>query len=661
MQFSLDFIKELVDINISPKKLSSLLTMAGMEVERLESKGKDWILEIEVTANRYDWLSIIGIAREISVCLNKKLKLNYPKIKTKPTLKKRKIIIESPQDCLFYIGRLIRGVNITNSPQWLQERVLNCGINSVNNIVDITNYCMLKWGTPLHAFDDDKIEGNVYIRRAKEGEKLITIDGKERELFRDNLVIADDKKVIALAGVMGGKDTEVDENTKNVFLEAAVFSPLTIRRSRQKAGLVTESSYRFERAVFSDYLECASQEANLLIERLADGKLIGYGKAGRKPLTKKKVISLSINDLNSYLGSNIPKDSIKKILSHLDFQVKDRGSNGLQIISPAFRFDIKEKVDIYEEIVRIYGYDKIEPCLPFLPFQLNQDELFEFKRKLRSFLPILGLKEIITYSIVSEKNLKNLGKIESINITNPLREQENTLRPTLLTGMLDTIMYNLNRNQRNLRFFEIANVYIKDRDNFKEIPKLSLGVSGIREEFFFLKGIVEELLNFLNIAQYEFREDSLPNFIQALMVVIEEEPVGFFGKLDEKVRKELDLKENIFYGEFNLELLKSFKKENKYKPFSQYPIVYRDISLGLRKDINFKKIGDTIREVGKEFLYNYRVIDVYRGKDLPQDSNFFTLRIFYQSKERTLTSEEVDTIHQNIRDELSKKEGIIVR
>ncbi|MCM8823852.1 MAG: phenylalanine--tRNA ligase subunit beta [Candidatus Omnitrophica bacterium] len=650
-----------MNINIYPQELSSLLTMAGMEVERLESKGKDWIFEIEVTANRYDWLSIIGIAREISVCLNKKLKLNYPKIKNKPRLKKRKIIIESPQDCLFYIGRLIRGLNITNSPLWLQERVLNCGINSVNNIVDITNYCMLKWGTPLHAFDDDKIEGNVYIRRAKEGEKLITIDGKERELCRDNLVIADDKKVIALAGVMGGKDSEVDENTKNVFLEAAVFSPLTIRRSRQKAGLVTESSYRFERAVFSDYLEYASQEANLLIEELAGGKLIGYGRGGRKPLTKKKVINVSINDLNSYLGANIPKNSIKKILSNLDFQVKEIGSNKLQVVSPAFRFDIKEEVDIYEEVVRIYGYDKIQPHLPFLPFHLNQDELFEFKRKLRSFLSILGMKEIITYSIVSEKDLKNLVKIESINITNPLREQENALRPTLLTGTLDTIMYNLNRNQRNLRFFEIANIYIKDKNNFKEIPTLSLGVSGIREEFFFLKGIVEELLNYLNIIQYEFKEDSLPNFLQALRVVIEKEPVGFLGKLDEKVRKELDLKENIFYGEFNLELLQKLRKENKYKTFSQYPIVYRDISLGLRKDISFKKIGETIREVGKEFLYNYKVIDIYRGKDLSQDSNFFTLRIFYQSKERTLTSEEVDTIHQNIREELSKKEDIIVR
>ena len=295
MRFSLNFIQEFLKVDTSPKELASLLTSAGIEVERLEKGLSDWIFDIEVTTNRYDWLSILGISREIAAITGKKLKVNYPSSLTKLNFTTRDIVIEDKGDCPYYIGRRIEGVKVSVSKPWLQKRILNCGLTLVNDIVDITNYSMLKWGNPLHAFDADKLEGNIYIRRAKKNESLVGIDGKERALGKENLVIADSKKVIALAGIIGAKNTEVTEATRNIFLEAAVFSPLTVRRSRRSAGLDTESSYRFERIVPPHLLEYASYEAAKLIADLSGGKNKGYKAVGKKPQLTKKNITIRDN------------------------------------------------------------------------------------------------------------------------------------------------------------------------------------------------------------------------------------------------------------------------------------------------------------------------------------------------------------------------------
>jgi len=366
MRFSLNFIQEFLKVDISPKELASLLTMAGMEVECLEKEASDWIFDIEVTTNRYDWLSILGIAREIAVVLGKKLKVNYPKPITKPLLTTRNIVIEDRRDCSYYIGRRIEGVKVSGSSPWLRERILNCGLAVVNDIVDITNYSMLKWGNPLHAFDADKLEGDIHIRRARNNETLVGIDGKERILSKENLVIADSKKVIALAGIIGGKNTEVTEMTKNIFLEAAVFSSLTVRRSRRAAGLDTESSYRFERGVPSHLLESASYETAKLIIEVAGGKNKGCKVAGKKPQLSEKSITISIKSLGDYLGLFPSKPKVKKIFENLDFKVKDLAKDKIRVFPPKSRLDVKEEVDLYEEFSRIYGYDKIPSKIPFL-------------------------------------------------------------------------------------------------------------------------------------------------------------------------------------------------------------------------------------------------------------------------------------------------------
>ncbi len=660
MRFSLNFLKEFLKVDIKTDKLVSLLTMAGLEVEHFEAVGSDWVFDVEITSNRYDWLSILGIAREAAASLGKEIEVKYPKVTKTPLLKTRTIKIESLKDCPTYVARVIRGIKVSPSDTTLKERVVNCNINAINNVVDITNYCMLKWGNPLHAFDEDKIEGDIYIRRARQGEKFIGIDEKERELCPENLVIADDKKVIALAGVMGAKNTEVTESTKHILLEAAIFSPIVVRHSRRAAGLDTDSSYRFERQVFAGYLEYASSEAANLILEKCKGAFYGYAFSGKAILIKDKNLTLKLKELNEYLGIEVPKSKVKGILSSLGFKVKESGKGALSISIPAFRLDVNELVDIYEEISRIYGYDKIEPQIPQIARPLAKNEIYDFKNKIRNYLVQLGLKEIITYSMESDEALKALGYDNVIKIVNPLRKQENALRPTLLLGMIEAITYNLNRMRQGMRFFELANVYGRDKDGFCESPALSIGVAEEEGGFFYVKGALLELLKNSNITEFSFEEKSLVSFTNALELFINNKYAGFIGKLDNETADKFNLKKDLFFAQLDVNILQSESKFKVYSPISQYPAIWRDISIALHKNKKFSDVLKVINEK-KEFISDYQIVDTYKGKDLPEDFAAFSLRIFYQSAERTLLSEEVDKIHNDIRKRLEQTEGIKLR
>ncbi|MFA5270755.1 MAG: phenylalanine--tRNA ligase subunit beta [Candidatus Omnitrophota bacterium] len=660
MQFSLNFLKEFLRVDLKADKLASLLTMAGLEVGHFHPEGADWVFEVEITSNRYDWLSILGIAREAAASIGAQIKLEHPKIVKKPLLKTRTIKIESLKDCSAYIARVIGNIEVKPSDATLKERVVNCNINSINNVVDITNYCMLKWGNPLHAFDEDKLEGNIYIRRARNGEKFIGIDEKERELCPENLVIADDKKVIALAGVMGAKNTEVTGKTKNIFLEAAIFSPLVVRHSRRAAGLDTDSSYRFERQVFSGYLEYASSEAAKLIEENCKGTFIGYAFSGKGISAKDKKLSLKISELNEYLGTNIAKNKIKSILTSLGFKIKESGKDVLFVSAPAFRLDINSLVDVYEEVSRIYGYDKIEPQIPTVSRELIKNELYDFKNEVRKYLSTLGLKEIITYSMESEDDLAALGFNEVIKVVNPLRKQENALRPTLLPGMVKTIAYNINRMRQGLRFFELANIYNKGKDGFCEIPALSLAAAEQDGGFFYIKGAIDELLKYLNITAFSFKQKSFPSFTNALELFVNNKSAGFVGKLDKETGNKFNLKKDLYFAQLDVTLLQSERKLKNYSSISPYPVIWRDISIALHKDKQFSDVVAVINE-RKEFISDYSIVDTYKGKDLAEGYSAFSLRIFYQSPEKTLISEEVDAINNEIRKHLEQTEGIKLR
>ncbi|MCF7916892.1 MAG: phenylalanine--tRNA ligase subunit beta, partial [Candidatus Omnitrophica bacterium] len=630
MDFSLNFIKQFVDIKISAKDLAERLTAAGLEIEGLKQISGDWVFSAEVTTNRYDWLSMVGIGQEVAAVLRKKLKLEYPKVKTTLKNKAKKIIISNLEDCPYYLGRAIREVKIGQSPAWLKKLIKNCGIASVNNVVDITNYCMLKWGNPLHAFDLDKIEGDIYIRRAKKGEKFIGIDQKERVLTQENLVIADSQKVIALAGIMGAKNTEVTASTKNIFLEAAKFSPLAVRHSRRIAGLDTESSYRFERRVSELFLDYASQEATDLIEKLGKGEFKGYLKAGKIKKKSAKEITIELAKMKNYLGMDFNFKEIKEVLNWLNFKVKKYSGNKIKVKPALARFDIAREVDVYEEFARIYGYDKIEAKIPFLKTKLKKNLILDEKEKfwnnkneIRNFVALSGFSEIITYSMENKEELSLVAEKGGVDLKNPLRSQENSLRPTLVLGMIKSIKHNLNRGKNNLSFFEIADIYKANKNDIVENTFLSLGISGDKERFFLLKGMVLSIANYLSIEDIELKEKAQNNFSNSLEIIVNQELIGFLGKLDDSLKDKFGLKEDLFIAELNLDLLAKKKKQKVFKPFSRFPVVWRDISLAINKEIKFEDVCKII-EQESDFLSEMKIVDTYQGKDVAEDFFAFT-------------------------------------
>lgn len=661
MKFSLQFIKELFHSAPGPARVAELLTMAGLEVGSIIEQGGDFVLDAEVTPNRYDWLSVFGVAQELACLCDKKLTVRFPSVKKTPGISGLGIHIEDKNDCPVYVARLLRHTAIAPSPAWLKTRIGNCGINIVNNAVDITNYCMLKWGNPLHAFDFDKIEGDIFVRRAHNGERFIGLDNKERILSPDNLVIGDEKKVIALAGVMGAKNTEVGPETKNILLEAAVFSPLTVRRSRRSAGIETDSSYRFERSVSRQLLEYASSDAVRLMEELCYATFAGYRHAGARSVDVHKNITVDLFRLNHYLGEDIGLPQVRRILKNLGFAVSVLRKDVLTVRPPFFRLDIRRDVDVFEEVARIFGYNRIQETLPFLPRRHNRDDIYNFKKSLRDFLLRLGANEVITNSLANGAVLSALGEVDLLKLMNPLRSQEDTLRSTLLPGLLDIVAYNCNQKNTRLRFFEIAHVYRKTKRGFSEKQRLALAVSENGGGFSYLKGVIEALMSFLNISDYVLSENGQKNFLNALEIVYRERCLGFLGKVNAAVQRTWDIKEEVYFSEIDIEALIPLKTDPIYRQFSRYPVISRDLSLQLDANIAFSCVQEIILAEAVGYLTDYYIVDVYKGRSLLNDPCVFTLRIFYGSPEKTLTAQEVDSIHSRLREKISSHPGISLR
>jgi phenylalanyl-tRNA synthetase beta chain len=667
MKFSLKFIKEFVDVRIKPSDLAERLTMAGMEVEAFQQEGDDWVFDIEVTTNRYDWLSMAGIAREVAAIQEAPFSLKDPLELRKKSLSKRKIIIQDHRDCSYYVGQLISAVTVGVAAESLAAKVSLCGIHCVNDVVDIGNYCMLKWGNPLHVFDDDKIEGDIYIRRAKKGESFLGIDEKEYDLSEANLVVADSVKIIALAGVMGAKNTEVGSDTKNVFLEAAIFSPLAVRRSRRLAGVSTESSYRFERMVNPLHLEYAASEAAALIEKKAKGVFQGIVKAGRNSKSHPPGVSINIDHLNQYLGASFPPAAVGKVFKNLGCEVKTASKGNLKVFGPQQRFDLNREVDYYEEFARIYGYDKILPQIPFLGDVIRKNltpkggqNFYHFKKDVRSYLSRLGCNEIVTFSVEGEDELLACGEKDPIILVNPLRKQENAMRTTLLLGMLKSLRHNLNRGQEELRLFEVADIYHKNKKGFIEEPAVAIGFSGSLRDFYELKGVVESFLEFLNIKSISYSETKRNNFSNAIEITAKEVSLGFLGKLDSRAKNYYDMRQDFFYAQLDVSALDKARGKKKYEAFSPYPPVCRDISLRLKRGVTFKTIEKIIRDHGR-FISDIQVVDVYKRASTLEEDSIFTLRLFYQSAVKTLTAAEVDSFHDVIRQALAECQGVALR
>ena len=683
MRVSYNWLRDYVDINISAQKLAQVLTMAGLTVDSIEKKLGDSVLDIEITSNRPDWLSYIGIAREVAAITGKKLKTPSAAgirgegarqgARGKVTVK-----VEDKKLCPRYTARIIRNVKVGASPGWLKKKIEAAGLRPVNNIVDITNFCLFETGEPMHAFDLDNLSGGaVIIRKAAKGEKIIAIDGAERLLDESMLVIADSALPAAIAGVMGGLKTEVGNQTKDILLEAAYFDPISIRRTSRLLALSTESSYRFERKVDIDNIQYASDRAARLILEIAGGEIGEFIDTGRIK-HDKRVISLRYERLDKITGVHIPPSKTRSILTSLGARVKSLSRSALKLEAPFFRHDLQSEIDLIEEVARVYGYGNIPETIPQivekgarLPFDMAVDN------KIREILTSLGLSEIITYSLLSKPLLlkAKISDADVIEIKNPLSAEQEVMRPSSIAGMLNSIRHNINRKTKSLRLFELGNVYFKEgADVFKEKRNLSMGVTGLEftgwtdksrgVTLFDLKGVVETLFLSLGVVEFSTREVKDDTFSPAACSSIEVkgEPLGIIGEIDPEVLDNFDIKDRVYLAEIDCEKLLGFVSlEKQFKEPPKYPSVVRDISIVVDKNISNGQVISSIKETAGRILKDAQLIDRYRGVQIPDGKTGLTYRLEYQDLKRTLLDLDVQEVHFRVVRALENNLGACLR
>jgi len=677
MKIPFNWLKDYVDIgSMSPEDVAQRLTIVGLEVVLIEEIAGDTVFDIEVTPNRPDCLSVLGIAREVSAALNKRLKPPKPKSIKTGNAERPSIVIKDNKLCPRYTARIIRGVKVAPSEKWLADRIKAMGLRPVNNIVDITNYCLFELGQPTHAFDYDKLKGGITVRRAHNKEEMTTIDDKKRTLDPDMLVIADEEKPIALGGVMGSKDTEVTEETTNILFESAYFDPVSIRRTSRRLGLISESSYRFERSVDMGAVTDASDRAAGLIMELCGGKAGALKNVGEKD-PKQTKIYLRPERLKALLGLDISDSAVKKIVKSLGLKIETSGKKAIAVSVPSFRQDLKAEVDLIEEVVRIYGYDKLPSTMPKL---VGHPRRIEPARRLRNIaretLVSLGADEVITYSLISKDDLKSAefsvgGDV--IVLKNPLSIEQEIMRTTLVPGVLHVVSWNLNRGVKDVRIFELGKVYSAKAGGYREQDSLSVVFAGERpysrrpkEEplLFGIKGMLEALFEKLCVTGVLFKPGPLPPLFTAAGGVIEVsgKEIGFLGKVKKGILNKFDIKTDVVLCELSLEKLFSHVKfEKRFHEMPKFPSAKRDISIIVQKNVPYQRIVSVISETGGELVSNVELFDQYFGMQIPKGSRGLSYSIEYRAGDRTLTDEEVNGLHAKICDALVKELDAKVR
>ncbi|MDD5080044.1 MAG: phenylalanine--tRNA ligase subunit beta [Candidatus Omnitrophica bacterium] len=677
MKVTYNWLKEFVDIKMPAQELADRLTMSGLEVKSVEEKAGDFVFEIEITSNRPDWLSVIGVAREVAALTGKKTKtgqMKSVKIET-GCADKFGIEIEDRNDCPFYTARVIRNVKAGPSPEWLRARLESLGVRSVNNVVDITNYVLFETGEPLHAFDLDKLSGReIVVRRASKGEKLVTIDGQERELSPDILVIADKKKTVAIAGVMGGKDTEVTENTRNVLLEAAIFEPVLIRRGRQKLGMTSDAAYRFERGIDPAGPAAASLRAAKLIGELCAGDLSCAASSGVSRMNVAKVC-LTAAGIKRSLGVEIPQARVNNILAGLGFEIKGKKKGCLQVKVPSWRLDVKEEVDLIEEISRIYGFENIPSTLAKVGLKNQETAAQDHISQSKDILFGLGLNEVVTYSLIDRKSLDGFweGDDSLIAVCNPLSIEQEVMRPVLMPSLVRCVSHNLKQKQEYVNIFEIARVYRLDGKRIQEEYRLGICLCGsklvwfdkgrVQDEagFLHLKGAVETLLKRLNVLGQDLR--FIAQGAYAFRVFAGDVDIGSLCRLDRKRLDRMEIKNKEVFGA-EIDLPKVFSLISPAKKFSalpKFPFAVRDISMILAEALPAEKIIKAILAQGRDLIKEAEVVDRYKGKPIDPGYKGLTISCRYASDDRTLTEAEIAPVHEAVISRLKEEFGARLR
>ena len=627
---------------------------------------EDYILNIDLTPNRPDCLSMIGVAREVSALFGGKIA--KPQIKVnqvkEEAFKKVKIEIADPDACPRYAARVIRKVKVDKSPFWLRRRLHSVGLRAINNVVDISNLVMMEQGHPLHAFDYDLFtRPEVLIRRAKPGEKFTTLDQVERKLNKDVLLITDGKKPVAIAGIMGGLESEVTEKTENVLLESAYFNPRVIRRGRMFLGINSDASYRFERGADPENVINSANRAAQLMGELAQGEILKGVVDSYPKRIRKSRIKLRKNRVNQILGTQLKKSQIKKILKSLDMKIEE--NKDLKVEVPTFRPDITREIDLIEEIARIYGYDRIDTSLEaggsLITNLAPEDEVMN---RIKDILVGNGFLEVVTNNLVDPKKMEKLNSQSGfLRLRNPLSEEISVLRTSLIYNIIRVIEWNKKRKESQIRIFELGQVYKpKGKDLPTEKHKLCLALSGVREplrwdeekkdvDFFDLKGAVESLLERLSLGRLKLIPYKNSIFIDSssFKISIRDLNLGILGEISPDILEDFDIKDKVFLCELDFEAIFKLIPERKlFSALPKFPPVERDIAIVVGDEVLIQELEEKIKEAGGELIESLSLFDLYRGGQIPKGKKSLAYAIRYRRKDRTLTDEEVEKVHQNI-------------
>lgn len=671
MQFSRNWLKEFIDLKISTEELCEQLTMLGLEVENFkhyQSKltGEDAIIKLDLTPNRGDCFCILGIARELAA-LNG-MKINLPKIKAIKSSLESPLKVKVCDEAPFYVGRHISQVNLKKkTPPLIKERLKISNIKTIDSIVDITNYVLIELGQPLHAFDGNKLQGDLSVRFAKDKEKLKLLDESSIELDQECLVIADEKKSVALAGIMGGLSTGISKKTESIYLESAFFKPEVIRGRPRKFALQTEASTRFERGVDFNLQTLAVKRASSLIFEVLGGKFGPIQEfKKRSSIPKNKDIYLYVGTANKILGTDFSKFFISKLLRGLGLIASSSANKDvIKVKIPSWRYDLKIEADLIEEIARLVGYNKL-PQEPLITKKRNS--LDSLHQSVRSSFTSRGYSEVITYSFIEDSAASliepKMKKLVSVN--NPITQNMIIMRPSLLPGLLNTVSYNQNQGIDQIKIFEIGSIFQKSSINkIKETELIGGLISGLKAkhswsgskrplDFFDLKGDVESILG--DSSGYVFKKGELPYLHpgKTAFIVKGNNQIGYIGSLHPKLVDELDLKQDVHFFEMEVEKI-SLNRKVKFKNFSRFPLAQRDLSFILDQGIPSSEVKGIISSKAGPNLKGINLFDVYEGKGIPAGKKSLTFSLNWQTADRTLTDKEIDRIVEKIVKFLSKK------
>ena len=637
----------------------------------------DYILDLSITPNRADALSMRGLTYELGALYNNKVDFKDVEKEENYEATSLQVAIES-DSCRNYVGQVVKNVEVKSSPLWLQTRLMNSGIRPINNIVDITNYVLLEFGQPMHAFDKDLVGDKIVVRDAKEGEVLETLDGEERKLQTTDLVITDGTHAIALGGVMGGKNTEVSEETKNIILESAYFNPTSVRRTSAAHGLRSDSSARFEKGIDPNMQKAALARAVELILELCPEAVV-ESSVGIVNKEEEKVVEIITSYINNYLGITLSTEEIVAILEGLSFTVEVTGEN-LVVKVPTRRPDISIKQDLVEEVIRIYGYDNLASTLPKFSKTIKGGLTYSQRmvRDLRAVYASLGFNDTINYSLVSEEEATGytLENHHKVRLLMPMTETHSTLRQSLVPGLLNTVQYNVARKQKDLKLLEIGRVFFGSGDDNiqpKETLYLSAALTGeervtkwLKEsnslDFFAAKGYLEVVFERLGLDEkVTYKKSTLEGMHPGRFaeVYLGEKRIGFIGEVHPQVADKLGLNTTYVF-EINLdEVISESKVKPKYEEVTKYPEITRDIAMLVDVKDEYQNIYNVIESVNSKLITTVELFDLYAGAELLVGKKSLALTITYSDKQKTLTDEEVTAVHEKVLSALTEYGAII--